>query len=58
VTRRPAVIEVGVAIAIAALIFVLQPGVAFGALLALLVLLVCAASLAFDRRRARRPRRR
>lgn len=64
-TRNPVLIEVGVAVAIAAVIFVLQPGVAWGGALAVLVLLVCAATLLVDRRRvsldgrrARRPERR
>ncbi len=62
-TRSPAVIDIAVAVAIAALILVIEPGVAVGALLALLLLVVCGVSLAFDRRRARhapvaRPRRR
>lgn len=64
-TRNPVLIEVGVAVAIAAVIFVLQPGVAWGGALAVLVLLVCAATLLVDRRRVsldgrrvRRPERR
>jgi hypothetical protein len=54
VTRNPWVIDAVVAVSIAAIVLILQPGVAIGALLALLVLVICAASFLLGRRRARR----
>ncbi|MGI8506636.1 MAG: hypothetical protein ACR2MK_07475 [Solirubrobacteraceae bacterium] len=47
-------IDVATAIAIAAVILIVEPGVAIGAILALLLLIVCAASVRLDRRRAGR----
>lgn len=62
-SRRPLVIDVAVAAAIATVVLVLEPGVAVGVPVALALLTFCAATLAVDRRRSRRsvgarPRRR
>lgn len=54
VTHNPLAIDVAAAVAIAAVVLIVDPGVAIAAILALLVLLVCVASLLLDRRRARR----
>jgi hypothetical protein len=53
VRRNPALIDIAVALAIAAVVVAIEPGVAVAALLALLLLVVCGVSLVFDRRRAR-----
>ena len=54
--RRAVIIDAGIAVVAAVLLIVMAPGLAVVGLVALLVLLVCAISLALDRRR--RPRRR
>jgi len=56
VTRSPLAIDAAAGVAIAAVVLIVEPGVAIGALLALLLLAVCAASVLLDRRRARRVR--
>jgi len=59
VTRTPLTIDIAAAVAIAAVVLIVAPGVAIAAILALLLLIVCGASLVRDRRRARTaPRRR
>lgn len=50
---RPA-IEVGIAVAIAIVVLIVQPGVAVGGILALIVLAVCGAALLLQRRRPAR----
>ena len=56
-TRNPLAIDLAAAVTIAAAVLIVEPGVAVGALLALVLLLICVASLGLDRRRAKRPRR-
>jgi len=63
VTRNPAIVDAGVAVAIALVVIALEPGVAVGVAVALVALVFCGLTLVFDRRRARRrpearPRRR
>ena len=53
-TQRPLAIDVAAAVAIAAVVLIVEPGVAIAAILALLLLLICTASLLLDRRRAQR----
>lgn len=53
-TRNPLLTDVAIAVLAAILILVLTPGVAVAGMIALLVLLVCAATLVFDSRRRRR----
>jgi hypothetical protein len=50
------VIDVIVAVVIAAIVLIVSPGTAVDGLLALFVLLVCGITLLFDSRRARRGR--
>lgn len=52
---RP-MIEVGIAVAIAIVVFVVQPGVAVGGIVALVVLAVCGVTLLLRRRRLARAR--
>jgi hypothetical protein len=54
-TRNPLLTDVAIAVLAAILILVLTPGVAVAGIIALLVLLACAITLAFDSRRRRRP---
>ena len=54
--RRIAMIDVGIAVALAVLVLIVSPGVAVAGMIAGLVLIVCVASFAIDARR--RPRRR
>jgi hypothetical protein len=63
VTRNPVVIDIAAAVLIAALVLILEPGVGVGAVLGLLLLVICGVTLLVDRRRGRRaprvrPRRR
>lgn len=52
-TLNPVAVDVVIAIVIAAVILVLEPGVAIAAILALGLLLVCGVSLVVRRRRPR-----
>jgi ABC-type bacteriocin/lantibiotic exporter with double-glycine peptidase domain len=54
--RKTLLVDAGVALVLAILVIVISPGLAVVGLLALLVLLVCAASFGIDRRRRRRRR--
>jgi predicted membrane metal-binding protein len=54
---RPWVIDLLVALAIAAIVLIVSPGVAIDGILALLVLLVCGITLLWDWRRGRNRRR-
>jgi ABC-type bacteriocin/lantibiotic exporter with double-glycine peptidase domain len=54
--RKTLLVDAGVALVLAILVIVISPGLAVVGLLALLVLLVCAASFGIDRRRRRRHR--
>ncbi len=54
---RPAA-EVGISIAIVIVVLIVQPGVAVGGMVALVVLAICAASLLPRSRRRGRPRSR
>jgi hypothetical protein len=56
VSRNPLVIDAAVAVAIVILVLILEPGVAVGAILALVLLAVCGISYLFGHRR-RRPSR-
>jgi ABC-type bacteriocin/lantibiotic exporter with double-glycine peptidase domain len=59
VRRNTVVIDIVIAAILTILIVVLSPGLAVVGLIALLVVLVCAISFAFDRwRRSKRPSRR
>jgi hypothetical protein len=66
VRRKTLVVDGGLAMALAALVLIVSPGVAVSGMIALLVLLLCAVSFALDRRhltsrparRARPPSRR
>lgn len=54
---NPLVSDGLIAAAIAGVVLILSPGVAFAAMLAAIVLVVCCLTLALDRRRARRSAR-
>ena len=61
--RNPVVIDIAAAVLIAALVLILEPGVSFGVVMGLLLLVICGVTLLLDRRRGRRglgvrPRRR
>ena len=56
VTRAPVLIDAGIAVALAIVVVVLEPGFAVGLVLAVVLLGFCAVTLLFDRRRERRPR--
>jgi hypothetical protein len=63
VIRNPIVIDIAAAVLIAALVLIIEPGVSFGVVLGLLLLVICGGTLLLDRRRGRRttgvrPRRR
>jgi hypothetical protein len=47
-------VDLLVAAAIAAVILIVEPGVAIGGMLALLLVMICAVSFVFERRRRRR----
>lgn len=53
-TRNPLLTDIAIAVLAAILILVLTPGVAVAGMIALLVLLACAATLVVDSRRRRR----
>ncbi len=53
-THNQLAIDIAAAVTIAAVALVVEPGVAIGALLALLMFLVCIASLLFEGRRPSR----
>lgn len=53
-TRNPLVIDIGAAVVIVILVLVIEPGVAIAAILALVLLVVCAVSFLIGRRRPRR----
>jgi hypothetical protein len=57
-SRNALAVEVAAAVLVAAVVLIAAPGVAVAAMLALLVLVVCGASLLVDRARGRRPSRR
>jgi hypothetical protein len=54
VSRNTLLVDAGIALLLAILVVVISPGLAVVGLLALLVLLVCAISFAFDLRKRRR----
>ena len=56
-SSRALVVDTAVAVAIVALVLIISPGLAIAGILALLVMLVCGATLLFERRR-RPPQRR
>jgi uncharacterized protein (DUF58 family) len=58
VSRNVLTVDVALAVGLAAIVLIVAPGVAVVAILALLVLAVCGASLLIDRRRGRRAPRR
>jgi hypothetical protein len=59
VRRRTLAVDTGLAIALAVLVLIISPGVAVSGMVALVVLLVCAGSVTFERRRSTsRPARR
>ncbi|MGO9884262.1 MAG: hypothetical protein ACLPV4_14745 [Solirubrobacteraceae bacterium] len=49
-------IEIGIAVALVIAVLVIEPGVAFGGVIALVLLAACAASPLLHRRRLARPR--
>jgi ABC-type bacteriocin/lantibiotic exporter with double-glycine peptidase domain len=57
VRRNTLLIDAGMAAALAILVLIIAPGLAVVGLLGILVIVACAISFAFDRRRRRRLRR-
>jgi len=55
--RQLLTIDAGLAVLVAALVLIISPGVAVSGMIALFVVLVCAASVGIERRRRRRARR-
>lgn len=53
---KPVVVDVIVAVVLAAIVLIVSPGAAVTGILALLFLIVCGITLLFDSRRARRSR--
>lgn len=53
-SRELLVVDVAIAVVLAALVLIISPGVAVTAIIALLALLVCGISLAWGARRRRR----
>jgi hypothetical protein len=58
VRHRTLIVDAGVAVAVAALVLILAPGLAVAGMIAIFVLLVCGLSLALDAGAARRGRAR
>jgi hypothetical protein len=52
------IVDAGVAVAVAAVVLILAPGLAVAGMIAIFVLLLCGLSLALDARAARRGRAR
>jgi hypothetical protein len=54
VSHRTLIVDAGVAVAVAALVLIVAPGLAVAGMIAIFVLLLCGLSLALDARAARR----